>query len=136
MVGSLSSNSCNQQMKKGGKFSSANCSGSKFFVLCLLALLIQHSTFPPLRLLKKLEVGNECFSLSFPLPSTQQISFMPQPRSPAPVFPANNCPWKCQYFNLSIAVSHYFLAHLVLTFPPDFPKLLLYLLRVSQGTGK
>lgn len=37
---------------------------------------------------------------------------------------------------LSIAVSHYFLAHLVLTFPPDFPKLLLCLLRVSQGTGK
>lgn len=96
--------------------------------LLVLCLFIQHSTFPPLRLLKKLEVGNECPSaFHYPSHSSLPSRFysMPQPRSPAPVFPANNCPWRCQYFNPGIAVSHYFLACLVLIFPPDFPRLLL-----------
>lgn len=32
MVGSLSSKSGNRQIEKGGKISSADCSGNKFFV--------------------------------------------------------------------------------------------------------
>lgn len=83
VVGSLSSNSGNKQIEKGGKVSSANCTGNTFFVgffyaTCLSWPPHQPPAFPPLKVTEGAS-GRWwvplSFSLSLPLLFTQEISF-------------------------------------------------------------